>query len=119
MPVTKSAIKAMKQSRKANVRNKAVKADFRAKIKVAKKAAVTDEKNLGKNISEAIQSIDKAAKNGVIHKNTAARRKSRLMIALSKSVGKVIELTSIKVNPQIKSSTTKAKVTVKKSPAKK
>ena len=117
MPVTQSAIKAMKQNRKANERNKATKAEFRGKVKIAKKAIATDQENLGKLTSEAIQAIDKAAKKGVIHKNTAARRKSRLMKSINKEVGKLIDLTSIKLKP--KAPAAKAKPATKKPAAKK
>lgn len=112
MPVTKSAIKAMKQNRKANVRNKVTKAEFRGKVKNVKKALVAGEKDLGKLTAEAIQSIDKAAKKGVIHKNTAARRKSRLVLSLQKALGKTVDLVSIKEKP-------KSKTTATKTPAKK
>jgi small subunit ribosomal protein S20 len=116
MPVTKSAIKAMKQTQKANIRNKATKADFRGKIKAVKKAFTAGEKELGEVTSKAFQAIDKAAKHGVIHKNTAARRKSRLMLALNKSLEKTVELVSIKEKPTTakKPATTKAKTLVKK-----
>lgn len=111
MPVSKSAIKAMKQTLKANVRNKATKADFRSKIKVVKKAVTAGEKDLGKLTSAAFQAIDKAAKSGVIHKNTAARRKSRLIVSLTKTIGKPVELASIKEAPK---TATKAKTTTVK-----
>lgn len=111
MPVSKSAIKAMKQTLKATVRNKATKADFRGKIKVVKKALAAGEKDLGKLTSAAFQAIDKAAKSGVIHKNTAARRKSRLVASFAKTVGKPVELVSIKETPKTKA---KAKTTAVK-----
>jgi small subunit ribosomal protein S20 len=38
-----------------------------------------------KALQEAISALDKAAEKGVIHKNNAARRKARLMIALNKA----------------------------------
>ncbi len=117
MPVTKSAIKAMKQNRKANERNKAVKADFRSKVKIAKKSVAATEKDFAKNITTAIQAIDKAAKGGIIHKNTASRRKSRLMLALNKVAGKTIELVSIKEAPKTQKVVKVA--AAKKTPAKK
>lgn len=120
MPVTKSAIKAMKQSRKANERNKLTKADFRTKVKTVKKAVTTGEKDLGKITAEAIQAIDKAAKKGVIHKNAAARRKSRLVTAMNKTLGKAVELVSTKEKPKTKAaSTAKPKAAAKKATAKK
>ncbi|MEI6266788.1 MAG: 30S ribosomal protein S20 [bacterium] len=120
MPITKSAIKAMKQSRKANDRNKVVKADYKAKVKAVKKESAGDSKNLGKLASLAVQSLDKAAKNGVIHKRTAARKKSRLAKALERTTGKSIELNSIKepvslAKPKVSAkSKTTPKKTIKK-----
>jgi small subunit ribosomal protein S20 len=38
-------------------------------------------------LQEAVSSLDKASEKGVIHKNNAARRKSRLMLALTKAQG--------------------------------
>ncbi len=120
MPVTKSAIKAMHQSRKANERNKATKADFRVKVKATKKAAASQDKDFAKTLSTAIQALDKAAKKGVLHKNTAARRKSRLMSALNKVLGKVVEPASIKAAPKAKpAAKTTTKPAAKKTPSKK
>lgn len=51
-------------------------------IKKIDKSVKTDKKEGEKMLSQAFQAIDKAAKSGVIKKNTAARRKARL----SKSV---------------------------------
>jgi small subunit ribosomal protein S20 len=94
MPVTKSAIKAMKQANAAKTRNRAVKADFRGKVKAVKKDVTAGGKNAEVLASTAIQAIDKAAKRGVIHPKAASRRKSRLMLALNKSLGKAVELKS-------------------------
>lgn len=48
-------------------------------VKKAKKAAGTSE--VGAAVKTAVKALDKAAERGVIHKNQAARRKSRLMKA--------------------------------------
>ncbi|PIU42767.1 MAG: 30S ribosomal protein S20 [Parcubacteria group bacterium CG_4_9_14_0_2_um_filter_35_11] len=79
MPITKSAKKALRQARKRERRNLL----WKNKIKKIKK----DIKRLieNKKIAEAkkilpqfYKAVDKAAKNNIIKKNTAARKKSRL-----------------------------------------
>ena len=73
MPITRSAQKALRQSIRRRKRNVAKKEQMK---KALKEAAKTRSPEL---ISEAYKAIDKAAKTGVIKKNTAARKKSRLM----------------------------------------
>ncbi len=73
----KSQIKRNRQSEIRRVRNKAVRSELRTRTKVAVRSLGTEE-------SEAVvrlilKRIDKAATKGVIHKNAAARRKSRIM----------------------------------------
>lgn len=113
MPIIKSAIKAMKQNIKAKERNRVTKADFRAKVKVVRKDIVAGGKDAEKLLATAIQSIDKAAKKGVIHKKAADRRKSRLMLAVNKATGKPV------VTKTLKTKTDKpvAKAAAKKTPA--
>ena len=110
MPVIKSAIKAMKQSNAARERNRATKADFRGKVKLVRKDIETSGKDAEKLLAAAIQAIDKAAKRGVLHKRTAARRKSRLMLAINKATGTSVVTKAIKV----KSDKPAAKPTAKK-----
>lgn len=76
----KSAIKRNKQNEKRRVRNRVVRGSTRTFVR---KALTGIESG---NVEEAraatlvaISSLDKAAQKGVIHKNNAARRKSRLM----------------------------------------
>jgi small subunit ribosomal protein S20 len=64
---------------KAHERNKAVKSELKTRVKVALGAAGTDDG--GDALRLAQKRLDKAASKGVIHKNQAARRKSRLMKA--------------------------------------
>lgn len=68
MPITKSAKKSLKVSRTKAVQNKV----NEIKLEKALKKASKD------NINEVISLIDKAAKTGIIHRNKAARLKSRL-----------------------------------------
>jgi len=62
-------------------RNKAVKSELKTRMKNAVKAAGTDESE--ETLRLAVKRIDMAASKGVIHKNQAARRKSRLMKKLN------------------------------------
>ena len=85
MPIKKSAKKALRQSKKrakANLKRKNAAKNAIKKIEkliVAKK--IEEAKKL---IPLAYKAIDKAAKTGVIKKNTASRKKSRLMNILKK-----------------------------------
>lgn len=72
----KSAIKRNRQNEKRRQANKAVRSKTRTMTQNALQAASTDEAEA--KLSVAISNIDKAAAKGVIHKNTAARKKSRL-----------------------------------------
>lgn len=119
MPIIKSAIKAMKQNTKAKERNRITKADFRAKVKTIRKDIVTEGKNADKLLASAIQAIDKAAKRGVIHKNAAARRKSRLMLAINKATGKPVVTKAIKVKTEKTVAKPTTKPVAKKAPVKK
>ncbi len=55
---------------------------------MVRKLIATDTKEAAKSLSAAYQAIDKAAKGGVIKKNTASRKKSRLALALKRAQGK-------------------------------
>jgi small subunit ribosomal protein S20 len=78
MPITKSAKKAIRgSSRKKAVNDRRTRA-MKEIIKKVEKLAKTDKAGASKMLPTAFQAIDKAAKTGVIKKNTAARKKSRL-----------------------------------------
>ncbi|MBI2263298.1 30S ribosomal protein S20 [Candidatus Berkelbacteria bacterium] len=68
MPQTKSAKKALRQSRKRFLRNRVVKQNLKSALK----------KVAGENLPEIFSAIDKAAQKRIIPKNKAARLKSRL-----------------------------------------
>ena len=78
----KSQIKRNRQNEAANERNKAVRSEIRTRTKRAE-AAVESGEDAEARTQEAIKRIDQAASKGVLHKNTAARRKSRLMKKLN------------------------------------
>jgi small subunit ribosomal protein S20 len=79
----KSQIKRNRQSEKARVRNKAVRSELRTRTKAALTAAEQGSDNSEAATRLAIKKLDKAASKGVIHKNQAARRKSRLVKRLA------------------------------------
>ncbi|MDR3178873.1 MAG: 30S ribosomal protein S20 [Oscillospiraceae bacterium] len=83
MPNIKSAKKRVKIISVKTLRNKALNSALKKKIKKAK-TALNISSNESKNfVMEAVSSIDKAASKGVIHKNAAARKKSKLICKLS------------------------------------
>ncbi len=80
----KSAIKRNKQNEKKRVRNRVYRGMARTFVSKARKAIdVKDTEAAQAATLEAISALDKAAQKGVIHKNNAARRKSRLMKKLA------------------------------------
>lgn len=78
MPITKSAKKAIRGSARKRAYNDRNKRAMKETIKKVEKAAKDDKSGAAKMLSGAYAAIDKAAKRGVIKKNTAARKKSRL-----------------------------------------
>lgn len=73
----KSQIKRNKQNEVARDRNRAVKSEMRTRTKTAVNAVGTENEETA--LRAAVKRIDKAAAKGVIHKNTAAYKKSGLM----------------------------------------
>ena len=85
MPIKKAAKKWLRQSKKRRLRNIKVKEGLKKIIK--KVRALIEEKKFEeakKALIEAYSKLDKAVKYGVIKKNTASRKKSRLAKALNK-----------------------------------
>lgn len=81
----KSAIKRNKQNEKRRLRNRIFRGRARTFIKKAR--LVIEEGDLESSRAAALQAVralDKAAEKGVLHKNNAARRKSRLMRRLAR-----------------------------------
>lgn len=79
MPITRNAKKALRVSlRKKAVNDRVKKALKEESKKVEKLAEAKKWKDATKSLADAYSAIDKAAKRGVIKKNTAARKKSRL-----------------------------------------
>jgi small subunit ribosomal protein S20 len=73
----KSQKKRIKTNAKRAERNKATRSELKTRVKSAVAVAGTDE---GPEAAQLAQKrLDKAASKGIIHKNQAARRKSRMM----------------------------------------
>ena len=84
MPNTKSAAKAMRDQERRRLRNQSVRSSTRTFVKKAEAQIADGETNpVADVVREAISAIDRAARKGVIHRNNAARRKSRLMKKLN------------------------------------
>ena len=80
MPNIKSAIKRVKTSEARNAQNTTVKSAMRTAVKKAEAAITLNDATAAKEaFVTAASKLDKAAAKGLIHKNAAARKKSRLM----------------------------------------
>lgn len=86
MPKTKTAEKSARSAARKAERNKAIRSSTRTEVAKAEKL-VTGKKSADAQaaVVQAISSLDKAARKKVIHRNTAARKKSRLMKKLNAS----------------------------------
>jgi len=86
MPITSSAKKALRGSKRKRVfnlrRSRAMKETTKETRKLLASGKKTDAQEL---LPKAYKAIDKAAKRGVIKKNTAARKKSRLARSIKKT----------------------------------
>ena len=75
-----SAIKRVRQNAKRRNRNRMVRSRARTFVKKANASIATGDKPLAeKDVRAAISELDRATQKGIIHRNNAARRKSRLM----------------------------------------
>ena len=81
----KSQIKRNRTNEKARLRNKAVRAEVKTRVKTAVTAAEAGGDDAVAAQREAMKKIDKAAAKGVIHRNAASRRKSRLAKRLARA----------------------------------
>ena len=78
MPNIKSQKDRVIQSQKENLHNRAVKSNLKTVVKKADAAIAAGSDNT-EAVKTAVSTIDKAVKKGVLHKNTAARKISKLM----------------------------------------
>jgi small subunit ribosomal protein S20 len=128
----KSQIKRNKQNDKRRLRNRVYRGTARMAVRSARTAIDGGVPESKAALLGAISALDKAAEQGVIHRNNAARRKSRLMKAFAKMEPVQVESEPAMVEPaaeaepkkatsrrRISKAEGEAKPTAKKSPAKK
>ena len=82
MPRIKSAKKAMRQARARYQHNRAQRSALRTALKRVRSAASADQAAVA--YKAAVQLLDRAARKGLIHRNNAARHKSRLAATVRK-----------------------------------
>jgi len=83
MPNNAAAEKRMRQEQKRRLHNRSIKSLVRTQITKARNAISAGDENSEEAVRKAVSELDRAAKKGVIHRNNAARRKSRLMKRLN------------------------------------
>ena len=80
----KSAIKRNRQNKKRRLRNRVYRGQARTFVRDARAALLAEDLDEAReSILMAVKALDKAAEKGVLHKNNASRRKSRLMKQLA------------------------------------
>jgi len=86
MPIIKSAKKALRQNIKRRVQNSIKKGGLKSSLKKIREL-ISQKKNeeAKKLLPQIYKALDKAGKTGLIKKNTASRKKSRIAIALNKA----------------------------------
>lgn len=86
MANTKSAIKMIRVALRRRARNQPVRTELKTLVKTARTDADAGRLDAARTeVREAASALDKAAQKGAIHRNAAARRKSRLMKRLAKA----------------------------------
>ncbi|ADY56729.1 SSU ribosomal protein S20P [Syntrophobotulus glycolicus DSM 8271] len=83
MPNIKSAVKRVELSKIRNLKNSAAKSALKTTIRRFEEALAAGPEGAAEALRKATRALDKAASKGLIHKNQAARRKSRLTKKLS------------------------------------
>lgn len=81
MPITSSAIKSLRKSRKNEVKNNGFRKKMKDAIKALQKQISGGEAkpaDLKKSVSTTVSLLDRAVKKNLIHKNKAARKKSQI-----------------------------------------
>ena len=85
MPRIKSAKKRMRQAASATARNRTQRSQLRSAIKKVRSAAAGEA---AEAYAAAVRLLDRAGRKNLIHRNTAARQKSRLAKLVAKVGGK-------------------------------
>ena len=85
MPLTKSAIKALKVSQRRKLENDLTRAKIKSAVKGAKISIAKKDKDVAQKLQTLYRELDLAAKKNVIHKNKAGRLKSRITKSIAKN----------------------------------
>lgn len=85
MPNIKSQKDRVVQTKKENMHNKAIKSNLKTVVKKANAAISAGAADKDAAMKAAVVAIDKAAAKGVLHKNTASRKVSRMAKAANKA----------------------------------
>ena len=88
MPNIKSQIKRVRTSKLRNLKNTAARSSLKTSIRRFEEAVTNGVENVAEVLQKASRALDKAAAKGIIHKNKAARKKSRLSKKLAKLTNK-------------------------------
>lgn len=89
MPIKKSTKKYVRVTARKTLKNSKIKGDFRSAAKKTVAAISKGDKDLAKEwFQKTAKALDKAAQKKVLHKNTAARKKSRLNKAVKAMIKK-------------------------------
>ena len=95
----KSAKKRVLIAEANRVRNVAFKTSIKTAVKKALALATGEDKEaLNSAVSKVYQLCDKAVSKGILHKNTAARKKSRLVLAIKKLVNSSIKKKNFRIS---------------------
>jgi len=79
VPKIRSAKKRMRQARARNLRNRSQRTAIKTAVKKAR------QETTAQTVKEAARALDRGARKGLIHRNAAARKKSRLARRLAKA----------------------------------
>ena len=88
MPNIKSAIKRVRITKVKTLKNVVRKSALKTILKKCKESIAKNEENSAVNYKKAVVALDKAVSKNLMHKNTAARRKSKLTKALKTAQAK-------------------------------
>lgn len=84
MANTKSALKMIRVARRRQQYNRATRSTVKTRVNLARGLTLGGQRDEATNAArQAIEALDRAAQKGIIHKNNAARHKSRLMKKLN------------------------------------
>lgn len=89
MPNIKSAIKRVEIAKARTIKNAAAKSTLRTTIRRFEESLSTDAETAKNALNKATRALDKASSKGLVHKNTAARKKSRLTKRYAKHFAQV------------------------------